>query len=284
MEKSGTIGIQMSMLKDAVEKLGVYETMRRCAEIGYHCVEISQVPITPENIYEFQHAQGDFGIRVAAMSAKREPTKTDLGLDESYDTIVANCRALKCDILRIGCGPIYTMSRAEDIVQYARAAEEDARRLEADGISYYYHNHAYEFVKFNGKYVLDILRENSSKLGFELDTHWIHVGGEDPVRVIERFAERIRLLHLKDYRIALPGHDVSLCKDGAPIINPQYLGIQFSEIGEGSLDIKGCITAGAVGGSEYFLIEQDSTYGRDPFESLRISKENLEAMGFGEWF
>ena len=42
--------------------------------------------------------------------------------------------------------------------------------------------------------------------------------------------------------------------------------------------------AGLAGGSEYFLVEQDDTYGRDPFESLKISHDNLVKLGYGEWF
>ena len=50
------------------------------------------------------------------------------------------------------------------------------------------------------------------------------------------------------------------------------------------LSAKECIEAGLAGGSEYFLIEQDATYGRDPFESLKISKANLEKLGYADWF
>ena len=60
--------------------------------------------------------------------------------------------------------------------------------------------------------------------------------------------------------------------------------VQFAEVGEGTLPIKACIEAGLEGGSEYFLIEQDDCYGRDPFESLKISRDNLIKMGFADWF
>ena len=119
--------------------------------------------------------------------------------------------------------------------------------------------------------------------GFELDIHWIHRGGENPVEFIRKYDGRIRLLHLKDYRIGqlkMP--------EGA--FDPKTFMaaftdiVEFAEIGEGTLPVKECIEAGFAGGSEYFLIEQDTTYGRDPFESLRISKENLEKMGYSDWF
>ena len=43
------------------------------------------------------------------------------------------------------------------------------------------------------------------------------------------------------------------------------------------------IQAGLESGSEYFLIEQDETYDRDVWESLRISRDNLIRMGYQSW-
>ena len=103
------------------------------------------------------------------------------------------------------------------------------------------HNHATEFAKFDGEYILDILKNNTS-IGFELDTHWIQAGGENPVEIIKRYSGRIRLLHLKDYRIVPIKVDYSRFRNrraedsktspdttttpAAPRINPQYT--QFS--------------------------------------------------------
>ena len=120
-------------------------------------------------------------------------------------------------------------------------------------------------------------------MGFELDIHWIHRGGENPVEFIKKYDGRIRLLHLKDYRIG------QIQMPEGPFDPKAFMAafsdiVEFAEIGEGNLPVKECIEAGFAEGSEYFLIEQDTTYGRDPFESLRISKENLEKMGYADWF
>ena len=85
--------------------------------------------------------------------------------------------------------------------------------MKEDGFDLYYHNHHIEFLKVNGQYLLDILRENAPHLGFELDTHWIQRGGENPVEFIKKYAGSVRLLHLKDYRIA----NVQMPMDGATI-------------------------------------------------------------------
>ena len=60
--------------------------------------------------------------------------------------------------------------------------------------------------------------------------------------------------------------------------------VEFAEVGEGTLPIKECIEAGLASGSEYFLIEQDTTYDRDPFDSLKISRDNLIKLGYEDWF
>lgn len=60
--------------------------------------------------------------------------------------------------------------------------------------------------------------------------------------------------------------------------------VQFAEIGEGNLDMKAIIDLAGETGVEHIFIEQDDTYGRDPFESLEISANNLRKLGFEDRF
>lgn len=283
--KKGLIGIQMSTIAKKVKELGAYETLKACAELGYHCVELSQVDMTPENVAEIKRACDEFGIKISSCSAVLEamPGVPMESLDTDFDKIVADCKALDCDMLRIGMLPISCMGSREKTLEFVKRADEMAERLKEQGIDLYYHNHHVEFTKYDGEYLLDIIKNNTKYMGFELDTHWIQRGGENPVEFIKKYNGRIRLLHLKDYRIGefkMP--------EGA--FDPKafmqaFTGtVEFAEVGEGSLPMKECIEAGLEGGSEYFLIEQDDTYGRDPFESLRISRDNLIALGYKDWF
>ncbi len=282
----GLIGIQMSTIKAKVDELGAYETLKACAEMGYHCMEVSQIPMTKENVSGMRKACDEYGIKIAANTASLEPMLPGMPgetLTTDFDKIVEDCKALNTDMLRIGMLPMTCMGSREKAVDFVKRADEMAERLGEHGIDLYYHNHHVEFVKYDGQYLLDIIKDNTKKMGFELDIHWIHRGGENPVEFIKQYAGRIRLLHLKDYRIAAP----VMPKEGFDM--KAFMGsffnlVEFAEVGEGSLPIKACIEAGLAGGSEYFLIEQDSTYGRDPFESLKISRDNLIAMGYKDWF
>ena len=60
--------------------------------------------------------------------------------------------------------------------------------------------------------------------------------------------------------------------------------VRFAELGAGSLPLKACIEAGLAGGAEYFLIEQDDSYGRDPFDCLKDSRDHLISLGYADWF
>ena len=72
----GLIGIQMSTIKDKIAELGAYGTLRACAELGYHCVEVSQIPMTEENVAGMKKACEEFGIN---RSFKRSYGADDAG-------------------------------------------------------------------------------------------------------------------------------------------------------------------------------------------------------------
>ena len=288
MEKKGLIGIQLSTIRSVIEKNGIYETMKRCHELGYRCIEISQIPMTPENVAEFKRAQKDFGIKVAAINTGITPMRPGMAcLQNDYDKILNDLHELDCNMLRMGMGPIAQMATKEGMIRFCEETNQYVDKLKKDGIDYYYHNHSVEFQKVDGKYILDHIKD-STNMGFELDIHWIHAGGEDPIRIINRYAGRIRLLHLKDYRIGEVKAPTD-AKPGTPEFVKRFFEsfkniVEFAEVGEGTLPIKACIEAGLEGGSEYFLVEQDDTYGRDRFESLKISHDNLVKLGYGDWF
>lgn len=295
MANKGLIGVQMSTIAPAkMPKFDAYESMAKLTDIGYHCIEISQVPMTAENVAGFRRSIDELGMNVSSCTASVAPMVPGMPGEylcnpDDFKKIVEDCRKLDCDMLRIGMLPMTCMGSYQKAVDFAKQADEYAQKLKEEGIDLYYHNHHVEFTRYDGKYLLDIIKDTAPHMGFELDIHWIHRGGQNPVDFIKQYAGRIRLLHLKDYRVG----EMPVPEGGLDMSNREsimkFMGqftniIQFAEVGEGTLDIKGCIDAGLAGGSEYFLVEQDDCYGRDPFESLKISHDNLVKLGYGEWF
>lgn len=285
--KKGKIGVQMMMLKGKVEEIGVYETMRKVRELGYGAVEVSQIPMTAENVAELKRASEDFDIKIAALSAAVEPMLPGLPgetLSNDFEKIVSDCKTLNCNFLRIGMLPLTVMGDKEKIMGFIEKAESLAHRLAEYGIELYYHTHHLEFQKYDGEYLLDLIKNNTTKLGFELDVHWIQRAGENPVEFVKKYADRISLLHLKDYRIGQMDMSQLDFKDMSKFMQIFTNTIEFAELGEGNLDIKSIMEAGLESGAQYFLVEQDDTYGRDPFECLEISANHLRKLGYTDWF
>ena len=60
--------------------------------------------------------------------------------------------------------------------------------------------------------------------------------------------------------------------------------VQFAEVGEGNLDFRAIIEQSLSSGAKYLLIEQDDQYGRNPFDCLATSRDNLIRLGYGDLF
>src|SRR3954447_20016174 len=186
------IGVQAMMLRDAFAREGAFETLRKVSSIGYHAVEISQIPMTPENVAELDRARNELGMDIAALSVTIDapPGMPGDTLKRDFDKIVDDCSRLDSRFLRIGMLPFSAMRTLDAVVEFAKEADEYAERLKESGIGLYYHNHHVEFAKFSGRYLLDIIADNSPAMGLEIDVHWVQRGGLEPVRTTHNYAGR----------------------------------------------------------------------------------------------
>ncbi|MBO1268094.1 sugar phosphate isomerase/epimerase [Arthrobacter sp. PO-11] len=277
------------MLKESFAELGAFETLRKVSAIGYNAVEISQIPMTPENVAELDRSRGELGMDIAALSVAMETPKGMPGdsLKDNFDKVVEDAKRLDSKLLRIGMLPFTAMKSIDAVIDFAKQANEYAERLQEQGIGLYYHNHHIEFAKFDGKYMLDLIAENSPAMGMELDVHWVQRGGLDPVRTIEKYAGRTAMVHLKDYRIGqLPEESFGLLETGdfRGFMDHFKNVVQFAEVGEGNLDFASIIPAAEAAGAQYLLVEQDELYGRTVWEALQTSHDNLRALGHADLF
>ena len=284
-----TIGVQAMMLRDSFKDLGAFETLRKVNAIGYNAVEVSQIPMTPENVAELDRSRSELGMDIAALSVAMETPKGMPGdsLKDHFDKIVDDAKRLDTKLLRIGMLPFPAMKSISAVVDFAKQANEYAERLADHGLSLYYHNHHIEFAKFDGTYMLDIIAANSPAMGLEIDVHWVQRGGLDPVRTLEKYAGRTAMVHLKDYRIGeLPESSFGLLDSGdiMGFMTEFKNVVQFAEVGEGNLDFASIIPAAQAAGARYLLVEQDELYGRTVWDALQTSYDNLVALGHADLF
>jgi sugar phosphate isomerase/epimerase len=148
----------------------------------------------------------------------------------------------------------------EDFVYAAKLFNKIGEKCRKKGLRLGYHNHAFEFVQYDGEYGLDIIyKESDPELLFaEIDVCWVNRAGLDPVAYIKKYADRCPLVHLKDRR-----DTPEVC---------------FAELGEGCVGIPAAIKAGKEIKAQHFIVEQDRS-ARAPFDSMRINFENVKKMG-----
>jgi len=278
------IGVQTFTLRDEFAERGVFETFRLVREIGYRSAEISAIPMTPENVAELVRVRGELGFDIASISGG---VTGEESLLTAYDKFVADANALGANMIRIGMLPAESMATPETVGAFADTCNQVAARLQDHGISLHYHNHHIDFAKYEGRFLLDIIAERSPLVNLEIDAHWVQRGGLDPVATLRKYAGRVAMVHLKDYRIArlAPETYAALEKgDREPWQEGLKQVVQFAEVGEGNLDWHAIIAAGQEIGADHLLVEQDEFYGRTALESLQISYDNLVAMGYEKLF
>lgn len=179
------------------------------------------------------------------------------------DAIIAEHQAVGCPMMGIGSMPLEYRSE-EGVLKFAEVLNEIGRRLAPAGMKVSYHNHHFEFFRTadGKKSGMDLLIENTNPetVEFILDTYWIAAGGANPSDYIRETAGRNHVVHFKDMAIDLENVTQTM-----------------TECGTGNIRFKPIMDVCEEVGVEHAVIEQDICR-IDPFESLRISFENLRAL------
>lgn len=133
-------------------------------------------------------------------------------------------------------------------------------KLKEKGLTLCYHNHDFEFQAQNGELGLDVLysKTNPNLLQAELDLAWVQIGGQDPAAYVRKYANRMPLVHLKDFD---------------PSKTPRW-----RPAGQGVVDWDGCLAACQEAGVRFGAIELDESPG-DPLDAVRESFEFFYGRG-----
>jgi sugar phosphate isomerase/epimerase len=276
------LGLQVYSVREALKK-DFWSTMEAVAKIGYKHIELAN-----------HSADKDVGTGFGIPAAELKKRLDALGLD----VVSSHVSPLdKVDVPRlieyahaignknIAC-PMRFFATHEDVLAFADEMNALGQKLHKEGIQLYYHNHFQEFQKLGGAVVLETLlgRTDPRFLKVEFDTFWALRGGIDPVAYLKKLGTRCELIHQKDLaRSANPVNlwerikaDARIDMDG--FHNDGARDSDFTEAGEGVMDIKGIIAeARRIGAAKYLFIEQDRT-SRDELESVAISYRNAKRL------
>lgn len=279
------LGVQMMMLKDQVAEQGMWPVLEQLKELGYSAVEVSQIPMDEANTAALERGVKELGIEVGALSVALKPGPTATGdtLEADFDKIVADCKRLGTRFTRIGMMPFQAMVSKEACEAWAAEVEPYAARLAEEGITLCYHNHHVDLAQFDGERMFDIVRRVAPSLYFEVDLHWVQRGGMAPLDMLKAYKGVCKLIHVKDFRVgALPEEAIELMTSGKVMegYNMFVNIVEFAEVGSGNMNWPELLPAANEAGAEYFFVEQDMTYGRDPMDCLKDSREYLRSIGY----
>jgi sugar phosphate isomerase/epimerase len=252
------LGAQLYTVREFCKTIeGVAETAEKIRKIGYTAVQISGFgkDLDPREIGRIMK---DNGLTVAG---------THMGWDRftgELDAVIEEHKLWDCHHPAIGSLDRKFVT-AEGVAEFRAELVPVAEKLAQHGMTFSYHNHNHEFVRFGDKPWLELLYEGieAKYLKAEIDTYWVTAGGGDPAAWIRKYPGRQPLVHFKDMAI----------------FGVKEREQRFAPIGEGNLNWPEIIKAVREVDAEFVLVEQDNCYGMDQFEALAISYRNLKALG-----
>ena len=227
--------------------------------MGYEAVEVSAFGSRDRS--QLTQILKDTGLTVTAVHTRWQR------LVEDIDAIIKELHAWDCKHAVLSSIP-YAYLTAQQIAKFAAMAEGVGRKLAEASIQFSYHVTTRALKKVadddgNRKTLLEMLLENADPryLKAQIDTYHIQIGGGDPAEWIRKYSDRCPMLHLKDMTVGPNG------------------ATRFAEVGEGNLNWPAILAAAKQAKVRWYCVEQDDCYDRDPFDSLKISLDNLHAMG-----
>jgi sugar phosphate isomerase/epimerase len=158
-----------------------------------------------------------------------------------------------------------------DIASFRKAATDFnawGKLAQDAGMTFAFHNHDYEF-KPHGDTTgwAELMRLTDPALvKLEFDMYWLTQAGQDPLTMLTRYADRARLVHLKDRIANVPtSYDRKRSSE------------HFTELGKGTIDWLKILTQARKQGIRYAFVDQDETT-IPVFDSLKESYTYLQTL------
>lgn len=238
---------------------GIDAAFQKAVAAGYSCVQYSGAPdggnFDPEKLKKIIDKY-EMPVCLTHVSFDRLKNQTDEEIRKH--------KAIGCNNIGLGMMPGDCVTDLRKLDEFIGDVRRIIDKLGENGCKFFYHNHSIEFYKTeNGLTIFDYLLQALPDLNVTLDTHWVQRGGADVAAVIEKCAGRLECVHLKDYQV------------GA------NWAAEFAPVGEGNLNWERILPAFEKAETKYAFVEQDDAPDKgEPFDFLRLSRENLKKMGY----
>ncbi len=184
------LSVQIYSLRNA----GDFDTQLKLArEAGFEWIEsVATHGLTPT---KFAQTLADHGLKLSSMHASLELLETH------PEQVVEACKATGCGLVVMPWLPRGEISATG--AGWAAMGDRLAgigATLAKQSLRLAYHNHDFEFLRYDGRMAIEWLFDAAAgaQLGWEADLGWVRRAGEDPMRWVRRYADRLVAVHAKD--------------------------------------------------------------------------------------
>ena len=245
------VGLELYSVRDSL-KADPEGTVRAVAQMGYQAVEFyaPYFEWTEAQAKQMRKLIDDLGMRCYS-THNDENFFNEKNIEHARDlNLILGCKYL----VLAWSDPKSGLDGWKALAEKLNAITD---KLEPSGLKVGYHNHDAEWKPVGGQRPMEILAKNTKpSVMLQLDVGTCLEAGADPVAWIRANPGRIRSIH---------------CKDWSPDPNIAYKTL----FGEGKADWKGIFQAAeSVGGTEYYLIEQEGSR----FPELETARRCLAAF------
>ncbi|MEM8739177.1 MAG: sugar phosphate isomerase/epimerase [Planctomycetota bacterium] len=259
------IAAQMYTLRDHCKTPAeIAQTCAKLKAIGYEAIQASAAGFATIDAETLKKILDDHGLACCA-------THRSLDQLEDVDAEIAFHEAIGSRYTALGGWGWSGDETQEQWVEFIDRFSKLASAYEGSSLKIGYHNHSHEFAPFGWADAPENISPASTpytvletKLGpaafFEVDTYWVAHAGADPAAWLRRLSGRVPAIHMKDLTIN-GKREHKMC-----------------EVGAGNLNWPAILDAARDAGVEWYIVERDEG-DLDPFESLKISLENLKSWG-----
>ncbi|MBF2379780.1 sugar phosphate isomerase/epimerase [Listeria welshimeri] len=228
------IALQLWSVKEACED-DFFGTLEKVAEMGYDGVEFAGY--YGKSASEIKTKLAELGLEVAGSHISKEMLEAKLEDVIVFERELGN-KFIIC--------PYADFETKQEWLSFAEKLREIAKTIQQAGMQFGYHNHAHELEKVDDAIILENLLGNVPEMIAELDTYWIEYAGVGVIPFIEKYRNRVPLVHIKD---------------------KSKTSKESTIIGEGILDISGYVKTAIASGTKWLIIEQEA-FEEDPLTSV----------------
>lgn len=249
------VGLQLYSLRDIIGK-DITGIIEKVAAIGYKEVET----------YGYSAKGGFWGLDSKSFSSllKQNGLKSPSGhfnMDgfiggkesDELKSYIEAANALNSEYITVPWLGENLRKTGDDYKKISAKLNEAGALCKASGLKLAYHNHDFEFKKFNGKSGFDIMLGETDKnlVDFELDLYWVARSGIDPGALFKANPKRFTMWHVKDMDKVNKNSN--------------------TEVGQGSIDFKSIFAEAKLAGVKHYFVEHETNYKPDQLGSIKAS-------------